>query len=123
MVWLELVLYSQEAPFHSQTRPSLPAPWEKAGTQAERARFVKLSGRYLGIYCRGLLPFPLPKALSFSPQTWRPCGETDPAGLAGSAAFTLHVTMAPTSGRSWDSASLTTDTTGSCMGAERRASG
>lgn len=31
---------------------------------------------------------------------------------------TLHVTTAPTSGRSWDSASLTTDTTGSCRAAD-----
>lgn len=35
---------------------------------------------------------------------------------------TLHVTTAPTSGRSWDSASLTTDTTGSCGVADRRVS-
>lgn len=38
------------------------------------------------------------------------------------ACLTLHVTTAPTSGRSWDSASLTTDTTGSCGAAEGRVS-
>jgi len=103
-----------------------PQPWcrasREAGVPHADVWLIREQGTQWSCWAASALLGAVQRAPQPTPRRKEGQDGAESRGCQGCCRPTLQVTTVPTLGRSWDSVSLTTDTTGSCRAAETRVS-